>query len=243
MLDDISERLRHIQQRTARLQQMTANLMGRAPERAEGMDSTGSVLVTIGPDNVPTAVEVSADWQRHLDPEQLGPAIMEASTAAVATRMQAWSQALEEDPVDSGGGSADEIPTPPAPNPLPAGAPGSRNLPDLIEEALRVFANLGKPETKAALGPVAGVGTDESGHVSVTLSPGGLQACEIDPRWARLQSGMALTAALAQALELARTNLTRNGETPASAYNGLLGEAFALLRNLQAGTDSREGHR
>lgn len=243
MLDDINERLRQIQQRTARLQQMTANLVGRAPDRAEGMDSTGSVLVTIGPDNVPTTIEVSANWQRHLDPEQLGPAIMEAYTAAVATRMQAWSQALEENPVDSESGSAAEIPAPPAPNPLPTGAPSPRSLPDLIEEALRVFANLGKPETEAALEPVAGVGTDESGHVSVTLSPGGLQACEIDPRWARLQGGMALTAALAQALDLARTNLTRNGETPAGAYTGLLSEAFALLRNLQTGTDSREGHR
>jgi hypothetical protein len=248
MSQEILGRLQRVQQEAEELRDLMASLRGGAPPGADGHDATEQVRVSIGPDGLPVEVRVEPGWQGRLAPDAVGPAVLEAFTAAVANGMRAWSDTLDQTSWQARAAQLDarsEFPerTPPpadgpgrTPSPLAASSSGARDASEVAEDVLRAAEQLRR---QPAIQPQAGVGSDPSGNVSITLSRSGLEACEVRAGWASRQDGGALTSALAEALRTARSELDAQASPPSpDAFDHLLGEALAALRRV---TDSTRG--
>jgi len=212
------------------------------PERAEGRDKRRVALVVLGADGFPGTLRIESDWARKTKPEFLGDAVLNAFQAAVAARMEAWSQELER----SGWTARSERLTPEEPGPAPVrgGLPpafgGTRAAPTafarparpieaIVDDAFRAFDKAEEPP------PVPeATGTAASRRVRVTLSgDAGLAECHIDPHWAAGKSSTMLNGALAEALEQARDVLEASGGVPSltGELNSLFGELMTLLQS------------
>lgn len=236
MTDEILRRVQHLQRQARGLQDLMASLQAHASQRAAGYDATRSVHVFIGVDGLPTAIRVELGWRDQLAPQAMGDAVLEAFTAAVAEAMQAWSRALEQTSWRSRaaepeaqavhhGNEADRTSLPTV-----VGFAANRDPQEIAEDVLRASDRL---RTQASGEVPVGVGADQSGNVSITLSRAGLQACSVQAAWASRQGGSALTAALSNALRTARTELdARAGQSAPDGFNQLVGEALAALQSI-----------
>jgi hypothetical protein len=212
-----------------------------APRSAEGADGTGAVRVSIGSDGLPTSIRVEADWDRRLEPEAFGTAVVEAFQAAMGERLSEWSRTLQEDgwqtQVDRLQADVDRKPSaatsgtiPPAFR-RPVTNPRPRSLGELTEDMIKAFDNV---DTVAAR-PVAatGTGTSARGKLVLTLSREGLVSCVAEPRWVSDQTAARLMNALGEALAKAKDELAdfADDTEPARPLDSLLGEVLALLND------------
>lgn len=245
MTEEILDRLRRIQHRASALGGLVADLQALVPHGADGWDQTGQVQVSIGPDGLPFRIRVEPGWQNQLRPEALAPAVQEAFTAAVAAGMQTWSQALDRASwpsrvaeFEARAGQSDAGSSPASPPPSAEASSGGRDSQEVAEEVLRASAQVRKQSSDAAR---TATGTDQSGNVTITLSPAGLQACSIAAAWASRQEGGVLTTALNLALRQARDQLDATvGQPAAGSLQDLAAEALAALERL-AGTVEKDG--
>lgn len=234
MTEDLTTQFARMQKYTAALRHLLADAQDRAPHEASGTDRTGAVQVVLGPDGLPKKVRVDPSWQRTLGAAGVGPAVMEASQAALKERMDAWTEALAEDGfqdrvADMKRGRAPESRVPAMfRKPVPEVAP--RPIGAVAED---MFSAFDKVRTSTPSNDPA-AGTDRSGKVTITLSTTALTACTVDAEWAEDQPGTAVADALGEALRAAKRELAQSGANrvdPADGLDGLFAETMALLND------------
>jgi hypothetical protein len=206
------------------------------PRAATASDPTGMISVTLGPDGLPKSFRVESDWNRHITPERLGQAVLDAFTAAMGERMAMWAKTLQDrgwqqevDELDSGSPAPYAGEVPPAFR-RPTAHP--RSLDVVAEEMMRALDRA--PEIGAAQERSGtGTGSNGSGALTLTLSANGLVSCIAERHWASRQSGTSLTNALGEALAAARADFARhNHDAPTGPnLNGLFNEAIALMND------------
>jgi hypothetical protein len=230
MSDEILARLQQIQGHALKIQ--AAMQSQPQPGEGRGSDPRGCVAVVVDPDGLPSRIEVWAGWQRHVAAEELGSLVVRLYGEVAAQAMQAWSASFDLDAWRSraeavrAGGQEDAGLSPLAPAPAFG---GPRDLLTLTEEALEA---LKATRDQAAAPSVAATGWDGDRAVSITLTPGGLQGCTIDPRWAVRHGASAVNAALREALSQARAELEEHAarrRAQAQGLDDLAREALATL--------------
>jgi hypothetical protein len=204
------------------LNQMAAYAAGVASlitprEGAEGRDSTGAVLVRLGPDAVPQSIQVEFDWKQRLRSGPLGRAVVEAADAASKQQSLALAELFRTARVQTDadrlrerlevGEPAARIDAAAKPPPVPT---QPRDLNAMIRSAVQALDNMEQVLAAAESTPLHGVGRSAFGRVSVTLSPAGIVACEVDPHWAADRDDQEISGALATALAAAREDLARS---------------------------------
>ncbi|PYC73898.1 hypothetical protein C7C45_06070 [Micromonospora arborensis] len=234
MSDDILARLQQIQGHTLKLQ--AAMQSQPKPSEGHGTDPSGCVGLVVDPDGLPSRIEVRAGWQRHVAAAELGPLVLLVFQETAAQATQAWSESFDLDAWRSRAeaaraGEREGAGLPPLQQARPFGSP--RDPLTLTEEALKA---LKATRDQAAAPPVTVTGWDGDRAVSITLTPGGLQGCTINPRWALRQGASALNAALREALRAARAAIEEHAarrRAEAQGLDDLAREALATLARFQ----------
>jgi hypothetical protein len=190
-------------------------------EPAEGSDATGSFTVVLDADGRVSDVRPASRWRDRLASDQVGDAVVEAAQAAAIARLDAWSQALDAQPIP---GAAAAGPTGPEPEPdvdldaLRADAPYLDlvgmlgEVTDTLNQVVAASKAPAPPATAAA-STIAPDDADDaemsygSRPVVVGLDPAGaVHHVDIELRWLagadRSRLGDALTAAFARAYDL-----------------------------------------
>lgn len=236
MTDDLSRDLARLQHYAAGLEKLIDSAQDAAPRAATATDGTGMISVTLGSDGLPKSFRAEPDWNRHVKPEQLGQAVLDAFAAAMGERLAMWARTLQDrgwqQEVDelgagSSGPNAGEI--------LPAFRKPDvppRSIDVVAEDMMRALDQA--PEIGAAQHPTGtGTGSNRSGALTLTLSGNGLVSCTAETHWASRQSGTSLTNALGEALTEARADFARNnrGAPTGPNLNNLFNEAIALMND------------
>ncbi|WP_433126515.1 hypothetical protein ACQPWW_27475 [Micromonospora sp. CA-240977] len=241
MTDDILARLQQIQAHALNVQ--AAMESQPRPNEARGTDPTGCVAVVVDPDGLPSRIEVRAGWQRHVAAEELSSLVLLVSQEVAAQAAQAWSEAFDlhvwrSRAEAARAGEQEGAELPPLEQARPFGSP--RDPLTLTEEALKA---LKATRDQAAAPPMTSTGWDGDRAVSITLTPGGLQGCTINPRWALRQGATALNAALREALREARAAMEEHAarrRAEAQGLDDLAREALATLARFQDLNNSPE---
>ncbi|MFF3518304.1 hypothetical protein [Streptomyces sp. NPDC002573] len=251
MTDDIVQELQRFQQYTSQLHGLIARIQEDMPQSAEAEDTQGAVRVRVGQDGLPESVVAVRDWQRRRGPEQIGGAVVEAYGSSVAELMSAQSQVfsssdwresadgLQQD-MGSPHSSADPTPPPGVPQrDLRHVVP--RRIDEVAEDVISSFDDLARQDPEA-VEHIQVQGSDSAGRVTMTLSPGSLVACTVDPGWSAKQSAVGLNRAFDEALRDARSALTRAVEANTTGgenrqLDTLLDEALAILSDPRRITD------
>lgn len=247
-----------VSEQIARLGRALADIQSSAPRRTKGTDARGAVQVVLGADGLPEAFRVAPDWNRRVPPTAFGIAVLEAFNVAARERVAAWSRTLDSQgwparldqlraefdralpgpgPRGAGLGDAAGTPIPPAfvrdrREVMP------RPLEEMAEDAIKAFDSVDEVSASPASAGPQGVGRDGGGKLVITLSPGALVSCEVDPQWLSGRDAASVVSALGQALGQARGRLAdsvRAAEAGAARRSENLGrildEAMALLSN------------
>ncbi|MFF5056711.1 hypothetical protein ACFY1S_26370 [Micromonospora sp. NPDC000663] len=241
MSEEILARLQQIQGHALKIQ---AALQSQ-PQPGEGRasDPRGCVAVVVDPDGLPSRIDVWTGWQRHVAAEELGSLVVRLYGEVAAQAMQAWSESFDLDAWRSRAEAAradgqEDAGLPPLAQAPAFGSP--RDLLTLTEEALKA---LKATRDQAAAPPVTATGWDGERAVSITLTPGGLQGCTINPRWALRHGASAINAALREALREARAAIEEHAarrRAQAQGLDDLAREALATLARFQAVHNSPE---
>lgn len=239
MTDDIIRDLRKIQRYAAGLQRLITDAQDKAPRSATGSDSSGAVTVTLGPDGLPNSFRVQPDWNRRVQPEAFGSAVMEAFQAAMGNRLNEWTSTLRKDDwqdrVDRLESEVERTPpaagaVPPAFRP-PAKETRPRSLGDMTEDMIKAFDNLDKIPSQPQR--PTGTGSSAGGKLQLTVSTEALVSCVAEPRWVADQTAARLMNALGECLSQARTQLATLSPTaePGRPLDRLFGEVMGLLND------------
>lgn len=187
----------------------TMSMDADGPGRVEGMDSTGTVRVTLDPAGLADAVSVGDGWRRSVGTQGLAGAVAEAAGAALADRAAVADRRLTDaglperlNALDAWvTGETDEpppgVPLMPTPLPEPAAPTGT------TEE---ILASLDEIQVQAR--PSAS-GVSAFGKVTVSLAASGALTCTADPEWLSRRGDVEVVDALAAALGHARVELMR----------------------------------
>lgn len=225
MDEKMMARLAGLQAKIAHYNRLASQLAAAAPQQAEGADPSGHVTIRLDRTGLPLSVRVRSGWQRHIAPEHLGDAVVQANTAAIQQGMAAFSQALHDSGWQGRQGAPQVLSeTPPEPSRGTA-----RDLPEITENAIAALAKVQQAPSPA--GEEQATGTDRSGQVSVSLSSSGLSSCRVGARWAASRDAEAISAALQAAISTARSTIGTPASSP-DGTDGLLGDALATLRAL-----------
>ncbi|MBQ0990705.1 hypothetical protein KBX08_11450 [Micromonospora sp. H61] len=241
MSDDLLARLQRIQGHALNLQ--AAMQSQPRPNEGRGTDPTGCITVVVGPDGLPSDIEVRAGWQRHVAAEELGSVVLLVFEEATAQATRAWSESFDLDAwrfraEAARAGEQEGAGLPPLDQTQAFGSP--RDPLTLTEEALKA---LKATRDQAAAAPVMLTGWDGERTVSITVAPGGLQGCTINPRWATRNGASALNAALREALREARAAMEEHAarrRAEAQGLDDLAREALATLARFQDLNNSPE---
>jgi DNA-binding protein YbaB len=183
------------------------------PGSVTGTDGSGQIEVRLAPDGFPDQILVAESWARRLEPDGLGTAVVEAA-------QNAGRAVLQQRPVDRD----------PAPVADPFGGGQVRAVEELAEAVIRALQDAATSSAKVIAElerPSAADGTDDSGHVRVTITGGSVTGCQIDNAWATRQNGHSLGAALTQAALRAAASSTRPDTASGDA---LLADVLATQR-------------
>ncbi|MEU6206088.1 hypothetical protein ABZ814_21200 [Micromonospora musae] len=237
MNEEALTRLQQIQRNALDVQAaMTAMQLQPRPSEERGTDPSGCVAVVVDSGGLPSFIEVTVGWQRHLAAEDLARSVLLAFQEAVAEATRAWSESFDFDAWRSRAEAARAEARDGGAPPLhleQVQSGGSTDPSALTEEVLRALKTA-RDQAAAPLITSTGRGGDRA--VSITLALGGLQACTIDSRWAARQGASALNAALAEALEEARFAMEEQAaqrRTEAQSVDDLTREALATLAGFQ----------
>lgn len=247
MNDEIMAQFAQIQRYAVGLQGLLAEAQAMAPGRSQGVDRSGAVRVTIGPDGLPSSFRVAPDWQTKLEADTFGSAVLEACQAAIGDRLAAWTSALADDGWQDKVESLKGGPTDPAPpGQEPARIPPAlreaveeirpRPADQLAEEVLGAWDNI------ELLGPssASGSGSAARGKLAVTINSTGLTSCTADPKWVSAQTAAILMNELGAALAAARADLQAQTQRPEPAIgmDRLIAETLSLLKDPRRLADS-----
>lgn len=241
MSDEILARLQQIHGHALKIQ--AAMQSQPRPNEGRGTDPNGCVGVVVDPDGLPSRIEVWTGWQRHVAAEELGSLVLRLFREVAAQTMRAWSASFDLDAWRSRAEAAqaaeqENAGLPPLAQAQAFGTP--RDLLTLTEEALKALT---ATRGQAAAPPVTATGWDGDRAVSITLTPGGLQGCTINPRWATRSGTSALNAALREALGEARAAMEEYAarrRAEAQGLDDLAREALATLARFHDMNDSPE---
>jgi hypothetical protein len=116
-----------------------------------------------------------------------------------------------------------------------------RRIDEVAEEMLSSFDSLSRQDPEAAE-RIQAQGSDATGQVTITLSPGSLVSCAVDPRWAAKQSSVGLNRAFDEALRDARSAVAQaveatDTDSGSRQLDTLLDEALAILSDPRRITD------
>ncbi|MEV4319257.1 hypothetical protein [Actinocrispum sp. NPDC049592] len=232
MTDDLSAQFSQLQQYTSALHELMTAAQSHAPTHSTGADRTGAVRVTIDHDGLPESFRVENDWDRRIEPDSFGVAVMDAFHAAIGDRMQKWSQVLTD---DGWRDCADRLrqgqPTGRIPAAFRKPAPVERPRPVgvVAEDVFKAFDGV----TAVAKTPenTTASGSDLSGKLTITLSKTGMTAVTADQRWTADQTAARLMNALGQALQTAKQELRTQpaAAVPSDGLDGLLAEVMTIL--------------
>ncbi|MBB2945345.1 hypothetical protein FB565_005078 [Actinoplanes lutulentus] len=234
MQPDLTQRLQRIQQRVNQLGQLTRELASAAPEESEGYDASGCVLVLLGRDGLPVDIRVRDQWQERLEPEELGSAVLDASSAAGQAATRAWAGSLDNSrwwtrqrDADEYAGEANS-----QSREQPSGLGPGRPQPDgeFNEQVMRALRESVDQASRPQPADDTD-GVDGGHHVAVRLNSGGLTECFIEPQWARNRTGGTITEALSTALWRARHGLPSAAHRSAE-LDALVSDALATLTTL-----------
>jgi hypothetical protein len=244
MVEDILRELAQLQRYASSLQQLMTAAQAKAPEQADGADSSGAVRVLLGSDGLPRSVRVQPDWRQRLDPRNVGSAVQEAFQAATGQRMAVWTAALDDDGWRE---KVDRLRDDPGDAPPPALRRDTQQAPPramdvVVEDALDAMDHAERFANPPAFS-ARGTGSAASSQVTVTLSPAGLVSCVVDASWAGQQTAGDLANALTAALAAARADLAHAaaGPDPAARLDGLFTEALGILTDPRRLTTRPEG--
>lgn len=95
-MHDLAKQFAQMQNYAAALHSLITDAEAHAPQHSEGADRSRAVRVTLGPDGLPRAFRVEAEWKRRIEPAAFGAAVVEAFQAAVGDRLATWSRTLED---------------------------------------------------------------------------------------------------------------------------------------------------
>jgi hypothetical protein len=204
------------------------------PEITSGWDPRRAVCVEVDKMAQLLTITVSADWQRSLRPNELGPAIMFAKAAADAE----YSAALEAASETAVGGSTTTAQAPdPEDNPLldRAKAYGTTRRPaDILEDLL---ADAAQSDSMPAESTADEWIIETPTQYSLTIESGILTDARIDANWASTRSVASINSALAKEIDDKKQSGT-DGEAPGASTSDDIVELLAALLNLSndAGT-------
>ncbi|SDT80898.1 hypothetical protein [Actinoplanes derwentensis] len=233
------EGLQRLHQQVDRLGVLAGELTAAIPQRSEGNDPTGAVSVVLGSAGLPLEIRVRGGWDRRIEPEALGAAVMGACNDAVRQAMRAWTDRLDDDRWWRRQRDAEDEPyAGPVPYALP---PGGRVQVD-AEFSEPILQALHTAGSRAGEPPASVEGRYDGRNVIVRLGAGGLAGCEIDPGWARRRDGATITAALGGALADARSQVAEPGRQAPTGVDAALHDALATLADL-AGQVPNRGER
>ncbi len=255
LLTEILTELGRLQRYAAGLHGLIGEAQAQAPRDSAGTDPTGTVHAVLGPDGLPTRIDVDHDWARRLAPETVGSAVLEACQAAAGARLAACHRRLDH---DAWRARVDQLrdalgaPEHSHPTDVPVAYQGPdvrpRALESVTEDLLAAFDRAAATANRtagAAVSPLSTTvtSTDTSGRLTVTLAQAGLVACTAEPQWAAHQDGRNLARAVEEALAAARTNLAQAvaaTSDPRAELDGLFDEALAMLRDPARFADRQE---
>lgn len=237
MNDDLMAGFAKMREYTAALRGLMTAAGQRAPRSSEGTDRTGAVWVELDHEGLPVSFRVDQGWARRLRPEEFAGAVLEAGQVALSARMRAWTEGLVEDGWQDRVERArtEQSDKPAGQVPVAFGGPVEpvtpRPLGEVAEDMFAAFDRLDASATTPAGN--AATGTDDSGGLTITLSPTGMTSCVADDRWVAGRTAAQLMNALSGALRSARTALAEAASrtTPTSGLDGLFAEAMALLND------------
>jgi DNA-binding protein YbaB len=234
------EWVQRLEQLQAEAQQLWGLLAAASstPASYEGYDRTGAVQVLVDQDGQVRDIQLSGSWRSHIDPRDLGPAVVEAVGAAVNQRAAAWAE-----PVATGAGrrgraagdaeGAAAEPGQSAFGPL-LGGPllgdglSGRQLLDLLDG---VEAELDGFQQRVRQWLARGAeGRSDGGHVTAVLAGGQLSRVEIDPRWAAQARHTEIGREIRLAVQQAQATDQRSKPAP-----GDVGSSFSELQAMVRG--------
>ena len=242
-MEDILRDLARLRDYAAGLQQVMADFQQAAPEHSQGTDRSGAVRAVLGPDGLPEAIRVDADWSNRLRAGSFGAAVVEACEAAMRERGAAWSRALKQsdwrrrvDRLEAGpAGPAGPAAADPGAVPPAFRRPGARVRPvaELAEEAIGALDAVAAPASEVSQGP-RGSAANRDGTLTLTLSPSGQVSCRADPRWVAGRTGAQLTEALSAVLAAARQDLAASSHAAAASRDGAAERQGRLMAEVLA---------
>jgi hypothetical protein len=241
-MEDILGDLRRLEQYAAGLQELMGEFQRAAPARSEGADRSGMVRAVLGPDGLPEAIRVSAQWRDRLAAESFGGAVVGACEAAAQDRGEAWSQTLQRAGwqqrldrlgTEPNGAAAAGLGQVPAAFQRAGRDIKPRPLNELAEAVISALDALSAPAAQPQTEPPRGTGANLQHTLAVTLTLGGQVTCEADPRWVSHQTGAQLSGALSAALAAARGSLASASQASRAAVppgaQQLMDETLAAL--------------
>lgn len=237
LLDDFAQ----LQAYASRIQRVISSAEQAAPPSATGRDATGAAEATIDRSGLPTSLRVRDDWDRHLDPEALGPALLEAYQQAVQSHLAAWGDDLQRSGWKYDAREVDEAP--------PAEATGEeyrppvsfsppRDIAGLVDEVLTELDRSHQLAT-TPVAPAPQSFRSEGGRVSVEVGERGLTSVHVDGDWAARADVAQLNGELAQSLNAARLRAAETS-SPRDLRNDRLDEMLGEITQLmKAQTNGR----
>lgn len=187
-MPDPLEDLHTLREQTDVLLQQTEAVQARLGP-VDATDSTGQVTVKVAPNGMLEQVQVGFTWDQHLTKDELGPAVIEAVSAASMVRIEQY------------GAAATEVEREPAPRARPAspayeisdlgdrfaatgdeGAAAAEFFEDVLNEAIENIDEADRlvEEHSSRMH----TGRSSSGHVRANVSSSGhLMSLEIDQAW------------------------------------------------------------
>lgn len=88
--------IRQLHQRAEQVGRLTGDLAAATPQRSEGTDVTGWVIVVLGSDGLPAEIRVRDGWHQRVDPDRLDAAVMDAHSDALRQAMRAFTRRLDD---------------------------------------------------------------------------------------------------------------------------------------------------
>ncbi len=214
----------------------------------EAADDSQAVLVTVGPDGLPDAIDLATDWRARLGVQRFAAAITAASENAIALRAEQRSQAMHDHALserlsqlsdhlaDDQSGNADLLPPtvhlfPPVPLTLNEPA---RSLGEIIDDLLTrgeqtptsLPDNLGDTTATQVSATVA------AGNMELTMSPTGVLHCTVDVDWLARQETDRVQDALSSALATIRTENGSDDLFDPDPTGHLMAEIQTLMHRL-----------